>query len=97
MRWLLFGYIHFVRKLYYFNGFKCTNRLCVGNFLCCNTYFYRKNALKFFAQGMFTTVDSYFLMAVPLFVFCGLIMELGGLSRRLIDVAKLFVGHFSEI
>src|SRR5699024_8030492 len=50
---------------------------------------------NFIAQGMFTTVDSYSLMAVPLFVFAGLIMEYGGLSRRLIDVAKSFVGHFT--
>ncbi|SES20606.1 TRAP transporter large permease [Psychrobacillus sp. OK032] len=52
-----------------------------------------KMPLQFIAQGMFTTVDSYALMAVPLFVFAGLIMEHGGLSRRLIDVAKSFVGH----
>lgn len=52
-----------------------------------------KMSLNFIAQGMFTTVDSYSLMAVPLFVFAGLIMEYGGLSRRLIDFAKSFVGH----
>lgn len=51
--------------------------------------------LNFLAQGMFTTVDSYALMAVPLFVFSGMIMEYGGLSRRLIDVAKAFVAHFT--
>src|SRR5690625_6798354 len=52
-----------------------------------------KMPLNFIAQGMFTTVDSYALMAVPLFVFAGLIMEYGGLSRRLIDFANSFVGH----
>lgn len=57
--------------------------------------FTEKMPLNFIAQGMFTTVDSYSLMAVPLFVFAGLIMEYGGLSRRLIDVAKSFVGHFT--
>ncbi|SFD40985.1 C4-dicarboxylate transporter, DctM subunit [Lentibacillus persicus] len=54
-----------------------------------------KMPLNFIAQGMFTTVDSYALMAIPLFVFAGMIMEYGGLSRRLIDVAKSFVGHYT--
>ncbi|GAA0438906.1 hypothetical protein GCM10008983_14760 [Lentibacillus halophilus] len=52
-----------------------------------------KIPLNFIAQGMFTTVDNYALMAVPLFIFAGIIMEYGGLSRRLIDLAKSFVGH----
>lgn len=51
--------------------------------------------LNFLAQGMFTTVDSYALMAVPLFVFSGAIMEFGGLSRRLIEAANSFVGHLT--
>src|SRR5690625_1160662 len=51
--------------------------------------------IDFIAQGMFSTVDSYALMAVPLFVFAGVLMEHGGLSRRLIDFAKSFVGHYT--
>jgi len=53
----------------------------------------KKISLNYFAQGMFTTIDSYALMAIPLFVFAGLIMEYGGLSRRLINFAKSLVGH----
>ena len=53
----------------------------------------QKIPLNYFAQGMFTTVDSYALMAIPLFVFAGLIMEYGGLSKRLIAFAKSLVGH----
>src|SRR5690625_683133 len=53
----------------------------------------KKIPLNYFAQGMFTTVDSYALMAIPLFVFAGLIMEYGGLSNRLINFAKTLVGH----
>lgn len=48
---------------------------------------------NYLAQSMFTGVDSYALLAVPLFVFSGVIMEYGGLSRRLIDAARAFVGH----
>lgn len=50
---------------------------------------------NFLAQSMFTGVDSYALLAVPLFVFSGVIMEYGGLSRRLIDAARAFVGHIT--
>src|SRR5690625_933581 len=53
----------------------------------------KKISLNYFAQGMFTTVDSYALMAIPLFVFAGLIMEYGGLSKRLINFAESPVGH----
>lgn len=49
--------------------------------------------VSYLTQTMFGAVDSYALLAVPLFVFSGVIMEYGGLSRRLIDAAKAFVGH----
>lgn len=50
---------------------------------------------NYLAQSMFTGVDSYALLAVPLFVLSGVIMEYGGLSRRLIDAARAFVGHIT--
>lgn len=43
-------------------------------------------------QGMFTSLDSFPLMAVPFFVFAGTIMEQGGLSERLIKFASSLVG-----
>lgn len=49
----------------------------------------------YLAQSMFSAVNSYPLLAVPLFVLAGVIMEYGGLSRRLIDAAKAFVGHIT--
>src|SRR5699024_2240037 len=60
------------------------------------TFIFTENmTLYFIEQCMFITVDSSSLSAVTLFVFVGLIMEYGGLSRRLIDDAKSFVGHFT--
>ena len=50
---------------------------------------------SYLTQTMFGAVDSYPLLAVPLFVLSGVIMEYGGLSRRLINVAKAFVGHIT--
>jgi C4-dicarboxylate transporter DctM subunit len=43
-------------------------------------------------QRMFGGVDSFHLMAVPLFMFVGVIMEAGGISQRIIDFANSIVG-----
>lgn len=43
-------------------------------------------------QRMFGGLDSFHLMAVPLFMFAGVFMEAGGISRRLIDFANALVG-----
>ncbi|MGM0783236.1 MAG: TRAP transporter large permease [Pseudomonadota bacterium] len=51
--------------------------------------------VNYLTQTMFGAVDSYSLLAVPLFVLSGVIMEYGGLSKRLIDAAKAFVGHIT--
>lgn len=49
--------------------------------------------LKFIAQSMYTGLDSLPLIAVPCFMLAGSIMEAGGLSKRLVNVAEKFVGH----
>jgi len=54
-----------------------------------------KMSIETIARGLFSTVDSFALLAVPLFIFAGLLMEYGGLSRRLINVAKVFVGSYT--
>jgi len=43
-------------------------------------------------QRMFSGTDSFHLMAVPLFMFTGTLMETGGISRRIIDFANALVG-----
>ena len=43
-------------------------------------------------QKMFGGMDSFFLMAVPLFMFTGVIMEAGGISERIIQFANALVG-----
>lgn len=45
-----------------------------------------------FAQRMFTAVDSFPLMAIPLFMLAGALMSHGGITRRIIDFALAFVG-----
>ena len=44
-------------------------------------------------QKMFTGVNSTTLMAIPGFVFAGLIMAKGGISKYLIECIRAWVGH----
>ncbi|MEA4893045.1 MAG: TRAP transporter large permease [Peptococcaceae bacterium] len=46
-------------------------------------------------QQMFTAVDSFPLLAIPLFMIAGALMEFGGISRRLIRLANSMVGHLT--
>ncbi|WDP90273.1 MAG: TRAP transporter large permease [Desulfobacter sp.] len=43
-------------------------------------------------QRMVAGTDSFHLMAVPLFMYAGVIMEKGGISQRLIDFANALTG-----
>lgn len=45
-------------------------------------------------QKMFTSADSFTLMAVPFFILAGKLMETGGISKRLVDFASTIVGRF---
>jgi tripartite ATP-independent transporter DctM subunit len=46
------------------------------------------------AQNMLSGADSFPLMAIPFFVLAGELMNAGGISRRIVDVAGAWVGHF---
>lgn len=43
-------------------------------------------------QRMIRAMDSTTLLAIPLFIFAGKVMERGGISRRLVNLAKATVG-----
>lgn len=47
-----------------------------------------------FAQKMFSGLESYGLLAIPLFMLTGEMMNAGGMTRRLINAARVFVGGF---
>ena len=46
------------------------------------------------AQKMATGINKFALLAIPFFVLSGLLMGRGGIARRLIDCANVFVGPF---
>jgi len=45
------------------------------------------------AQNMLSGANSFTLMAVPLFMLAGELMNAGGISRRIVNLASTFVGH----
>jgi C4-dicarboxylate transporter DctM subunit len=47
-------------------------------------------------QKLWTAVDTFPLVAVPLFILAGDIMSVGGITRRLVDFAQALVGHLTS-
>jgi len=45
-------------------------------------------------QRMFGGIDSFPLLAIPFFIFAGKLMLTGGISKKIINVASVFVGRF---
>ncbi|WP_369922293.1 TRAP transporter large permease [Marinomonas polaris] len=56
-------------------------------------YFFSNLPLIIIPQRMFIGLDSFPLMAVPLFILAGNIMGQGGVSKRLVTFAKSLVGN----
>lgn len=50
-------------------------------------------SLTIVAQRLVAGPNSFVLIAVPLFILAGALMEVGGISRRLIALATSLVGH----
>jgi len=48
--------------------------------------------LTIISQRIFDSLNSFTLMAIPFFVFLGVIMDEGGISRRIVDFAAALVG-----
>ena len=46
-------------------------------------------------QRMFTAVDTFPLLAIPLFMIAGSLMDTGGISRRLVNLANEIVGRLT--
>ncbi|WP_317978301.1 TRAP transporter large permease [Niallia endozanthoxylica] len=52
------------------------------------------NMLVSIPQKMSTSVQNYGLLAIPLFVLAGELMNRGGITSRLIGLSQVLVGHF---
>lgn len=50
---------------------------------------------KYLIRAMFGGLDSFPLLAVPMFVLSGIIMAKGGISRKLFDIFSYFLGNLT--
>jgi len=50
------------------------------------------NSPTIIIQQSFTSLDSFPLMAIPLFILAGVLMSTGGISKRLLDLANVLIG-----
>ena len=44
-------------------------------------------------QRMFVTIDSFSMMAIPLFILAGELMNSAGITRRIVNFCSALVGH----
>ena len=45
-------------------------------------------------QRLYSGLESYGLLAIPLFMLAGELMNSGGITKRLVEFARTLVGHF---
>ncbi|MFT4640469.1 MAG: tripartite ATP-independent transporter DctM subunit [Verrucomicrobiales bacterium] len=64
--------------------------------LCTFTYFLlvQPDIIHVLPQRLFSGMESYALIALPLFILMGQVMNEGGITKRLIQFSLLFVGRF---
>ncbi|MDD1828528.1 TRAP transporter large permease subunit, partial [Photobacterium sp. ZSDE20] len=46
------------------------------------------------SQVGYTALEPFPLLTIPLFIFAGRLMEVSGISERMIDVAKVMIGNY---
>lgn len=51
--------------------------------------------LEVVPQQMFIALNSFPLMAIPFFILAGHLMQVGGISERLIDFGSALIGHLT--
>lgn len=67
--------------------------ICLGSTALIYLLFYGGVPLSVIPQRMLAGVDSFVLLAVPLFILGGALMETSGISQRIVDLAMVIVGR----
>lgn len=69
--------------------------VAIGMALCIYGFSGGAMGLDFISQAIFSSMNSFPLIAIPFFILAGSLMEGGGLSKRLINLSNSMVGHFT--
>ena len=67
--------------------------LCIGGSTIVAMVFFSDMQLISIAKYAVTGLDSLSMLAIPMFMLAGTLMSVGGIARRLVDVASAIVGH----
>ena len=51
--------------------------------------------LSMFPSVMYSSIGKFTLLAIPFFILAGIIMEYAGISKRLVKLAQVMVGHLT--
>ncbi len=86
MSWLLIG----IFLLVMFLGVPIATALGSASVLA--MYTWTDLPLSMAAQSMFTAMNSFIMVAVPLFILCGSLMDEGGIADRIYDLSEALVG-----
>ncbi len=65
---------------------------CMGISAVVATFFGSPLSITVVPQRVITGIDSFILLAIPLFILAGSLMDQGGITRRLVELAKSMVG-----
>lgn len=57
--------------------------------------FFSDISVSIVPQNAFTGLNSFVLLAVPFFIFAGVIMSEGGIAKRLVDIADSIIGFIT--
>lgn len=69
--------------------------VAIGVALCLYAFAGGAMGMDYIAQAIFSSMNSFPLIAIPFFILAGSLMEGGGLSKRLINLSNTLVGHFT--
>ena len=69
--------------------------LCIGGSTIIAMVFFSDMQLSSLAKYAVSGLDSFSMLAIPMFILAGTLMSVGGLAKRLVDVAASLVGHIT--
>ncbi len=69
--------------------------IAIGMSSLMSIQFTRGLSATYVPQALFTGCDSFPIMAIPLFILAGELMGAGGVSKRILNVCNVFIGHIT--
>ncbi|MCP4021216.1 MAG: TRAP transporter large permease [Desulfobacteraceae bacterium] len=81
----------FTLLIFLFLGLPIAYSLGISGF--CYFWVHHPELLSILSPRLFAGMDSYAMIALPLFILMGLIMNAGGITALLIDFSALFIGR----